>query len=194
MREIGNKGPIFLFSYFWEVFLAFLPSSGMHTPATWFELWEPCFRSWGGSHMSSHAGRTLHLEASLASKPTGLEVGGMEGCWPQGGQGWAVLSQRWVCLLPSAQTRHSPRARGAADPGLNIPLTYYILSSCFMGSWKRCRLWGSKPWLLRPVWALGRVMQPLRASISPAILRMADPPIWPSHVISYSTSITSLNP
>ena len=44
--------------------------------------------------MSSHAGRTLHLEASLASKPTGLEVGGMEGCWPQGGQGWAVLSQR----------------------------------------------------------------------------------------------------
>lgn len=29
--------------------------------------------------MSSHAGRTLHLEASLASKPTGLEMGAWRG-------------------------------------------------------------------------------------------------------------------
>lgn len=60
--------------------------------------------------MSSITGRTLHLEASLASKPTGLEVGGHGGCWPQGGQGWPVLSQGESVSAIRTDQRRSPRA------------------------------------------------------------------------------------
>lgn len=99
------------FLQFLDLFLAFHSSSGMHTRPPDLSCENRASRSWEAARCPAR-GRTLHLEASLASKPTGLEVGGMEGAGLREGRA-GLYSLKVSLSLPSAQTRGvPPRAEG----------------------------------------------------------------------------------